>query len=473
MLEKKLGNARQRHVRLIEKTIIGLFLVIVVSILLLENIPYHKFTELNDIPIQEAKIKEPSSSDIDKIRQEFKGLLQKYNDGLKPRIQESNLKNWDPDALYEINELHKNMMLSFSNSNYLNALNSIKLLTTKTLAILHKSEKIFKENIEKATLFFSDDYYKEAKLHIKRALIVSPKSTEAQSLQQDIDNLQQILPLLSKAKLARIENNLLKEHNFLESILKMNPNRPVEVQRIKLLKKIIKNKDFENHISTGFSKIENHKFKEARYHYQKAKEIYPDRIELTVFLKQLLAKERLYRIDLAFKQIEQAIREDNWEQAKSNYMQVMKDMPDNEIAIVGIKRANKILEIHLAINQYLESPSRLSDNSVLSEAKKAISQAEQFSRYSAGIKNKIEQLNNLIVLFNRLIPITVISDNMTNIQVRGIGKLGKIFHKIIHLKPGDYTFEGARTGFKSKLLKISIPHDQNNYRVSIVCDESI
>ena len=69
---------------------------------------------------------------------------------------------------FEINELDENMMLNFSNGDYLNALNDIKLLTTKTLVILDESEKIFKDNIEKATLFFSDDHYDKAKFILKR-----------------------------------------------------------------------------------------------------------------------------------------------------------------------------------------------------------------------------------------------------------------------------------------------------------------
>jgi len=59
------------------------------------------------------------------------------------------------------------------------------------------------------------------------------------------------------------------------------------------------------------------------------------------------------------------------------------------------------------------------------------------------------------------------------VLVRGIGKVGVISQKTIKLKPGNYTFEGTRNGFKSKLLQVLIPHDQNNYSVRIICDEPI
>ena len=64
----------------------------------------------------------------------------------------------------------------------------------------------------------------------------------------------------------------------------------------------------------------------------------------------------------------------------------------------------------------------------------------------------------------------VTSDNITDIQVRGIGKLWIILNKTIKLKPGYYTFEGTRNGFKSKLLQVLIPYNKNNYSVRLICD---
>jgi len=236
---------------------------------------------------------------------------------------------------------------------------------------------------------------------------------------------------------------------------------------------MIRNNNFDTHISSGFSKIGNHETKEARYHYQRAKKIDPGRIELKVLLKQVLTEEKSYRTEQALRQAEQATREDNWVRAKAEFEKAKRDMPENEAAIKGIKRAKKILWFQSILGQYTKSPYRLADSGVLNEAKKILVQAEDASKHSPKIKKQIEQLNKLIVTFNRLILVTVMSDNRTDIQVRGIGKLGVIPHRTIQLKPGYYTFEGTRNGFKSKLLQVLIPYDQDNYSVSIICDESI
>ena len=125
MLEKKLGEARQRSSKLIWKAIIGFFIVIVACILILVSLPYFKFVTPKDAPVTVSKIKKLSESDIEKIREEFKELFQQYKGELEPRLQAANLEHWNQNALFEINELDENMMLNFSNGDYLDALNNI------------------------------------------------------------------------------------------------------------------------------------------------------------------------------------------------------------------------------------------------------------------------------------------------------------------------------------------------------------
>ena len=473
MLEKKLREARQHRSKLIRQILVGFLVVIVACALILLSLPYFEFTPPKNTTVSVSKIKKISESDIAIIGEEFKELFQKYKSELKPRLNEANLKDWNQKALLELNEQEEHMMLYFSNGNYVNALAGIKSLTTKAIEVIDESDKIFRDNIEKATLFFSDDLYREAKLYIEKALVVAPQSTKAQVLQQDIEKLQQILPFLNKANTARAENNLLNESNSLEQVLKINSKRPVETERLELLKKMIRNNSFDNHISLGFSKIENHETNEARYHYQRAEKIYPERLELKALLEQILVEEKLYRTGQALKQAEQAAREDNWPQAKAKFKKAKKNMPSNEEAIKGIKLAKEILRLQSVLAQYEKSPYRLTDNGVLNEAKKILEYASHFSEHSSRLRKKINKLNEIIATFNQLISVKVTSDNMTDIQVRGIGRLGRIHNKTIELKPGYYTFEGIRNGFKSKLLQVLIPYNKNNYSVRIICDEPI
>ena len=473
MIEEKLKKARQRIDKSRMKLGSALLAAICLCSLFVIGLSSYDFSKKKSVQAVVSPKEMPVKSDKGKIRENFIKKLQEYENELEPRLTAANVELWNQNAFVEIDELKKRVMSSFTNGDYQIATENLLLLQNLTKEIINQANHIFEENLEKAASLLTEDLYDGANFHIKKALLIHPQSSEALGLQLEIEKLPYLIPLLNNAKAARAENDLQKEYDLLQQVLSIAPDRGGVKDRLKMLAGLIKTQNFDAHISSGFSDIEKRQAKKARYHYQEAKKVDPKRKELEVLLVQLLAQEKALRIQQALKQAEQAIRQDNWQRAKANFAKVIKDMPGNETAIEGLKRANEILGLQSSLSQYINNPYRLTHSNVLSGAKKTLTQAQHASSYSFGIKKQTVQLRKLIATFNRLIPVTVMSDNKTYVLVRGIGKVGVISQKTIQLKPGNYTFEGTRNGFKSKLLQVLIPHDQNNYSVRIICDEPI
>ena len=104
MLEKKLGEARQRSTKLIWQVIIGFFIVIVTCTVILVSLPYMKSSTQKNTPSTVSEIKKISELDIEKAREEFKELFQQYKDELEPRLQAANLEHLNQNSLFEIND---------------------------------------------------------------------------------------------------------------------------------------------------------------------------------------------------------------------------------------------------------------------------------------------------------------------------------------------------------------------------------
>ena len=462
MIEEKLEKARLLSAQRRMQRAIALFATIGICGLLLFGLSFYDFSAKKDIPVVVAEKVELSETDRENVRNEFKELLQHYENELEPRLQTANVEIWKREALFEFSEIKKKLLLDFSNGEYQKALENLQILQNKTAKILEEAKAIYTENLAKAASFLAEDLYKEAKLHIEKSLLVAPQSPEALELQQEIEKLPLIVPLLNEAKVAGAENDLQKEYDLLQQVLQIAPERKTVADRLRVLKERIKDQDFAMHISSGFAGIETKQAQEARYHYLAAKKVDPERPELSVLLTQLLTLEKSLRVQWAIKQAEQAVRRDDWQQAKENFAKAAKDAPDNKAVIDGLRRSGQVLGLQAKFSQYFNNPYRLANNQVLGEAEQTLSQAETVASYSFAIKRQMEQLRELIVKVNRLIPVTVISDNKTFVVVRGVGKVGVIAQKIIKIKPGKYTFEGIRDGFKSKLVQVVIPYDQDN-----------
>lgn len=473
MIEEKLEEARLRSARRRLWTAVTLLVTISLCGLTFYGLSTFDFSAKKNPSVGASKTEEFSEIEREKYRGEFKELFQQYENEMVPRLQAANVEQLKRESLTEITELKKQALLDFSNGDYLNALANLQSLKAKTTDILQEADDIFRENMQKAKAYLADDQYDQAKLHLEKVLMVSTQSPEASELQQKVTQLSTLLPFLEGAKAARAEKDQQKEHDFLQQALELAPDRENIAARLKELENHIKKQKFDAHISSGFLSIENNQAQKARHHYQEARSVDPERPELPVLLNQLVTLEKSLRVQEAVKLAENAVRQDDWQQAKNYYTKILQDAPENKIAVEGLKRAEQILEVQARFSQYIYNPYRLTHEEVRQEAEKALVLAERVSDYSFSIKKQANQLSELIQQINRFIPVTVFSDNQTFVSVRSVGKVGVVSQKVIQLNPGKYTFEGAREGFKSKLVQAVIPYDRDHFSVHVICDEPI
>ncbi len=473
MLEEKLEDARLQSAKRRRFLFVGLFATVCLGGLGLLGLSLLDFSAQDNVPLVVAEKESVPETDMAEFRGDFKARLQQYENELEPRLHDTDLEQWDPDAFSQIKELKDQTMLHFSNGQYPKALETLQMLTNKTEDILVQAEQIYAENLNAASSFLAEEFYEKAKFHIDKALLVTPNSSQALELQLKTEKLPNILPLLNEAKVARAENDLLKEFKFLQQVLQISPERKEAAERVSVLTGLIKEENFELRIAAGFTAVENKQGKEARYFYQQAKKVDSAREELSLLLRQIVVLEKSLRVQRAVKLAEQAIRRDDWLQARKNFAIAAKDVPENKTVVDGLRRADLIIDLQARLSRFTKKPYRLAHVDVRADAEKTLAQAETASSYSFAIKRQAEQVRELIGKLNRSIPVTIISDNETYVIVRSVGKVGTVSEKIIQLKPGNYTFEGTRRGFKSKLVQRLIPYNQNNFNVRIICDEPI
>jgi len=473
VIEEKLKKARlrigKRRIQLVSAMLAAIFF----CSLLMIGLSSYDFSEKKSVQAVVSPKKILVKGDKEKIRENFIEKLQEYETELEPRLTAANVELWNQNAFVEMHELKTRVMSSFTNGDYQIATENLMLLKNLTKEIIREADNIFEENLENAASLLTEDLYDGANFHIKKALLIHPQSTEALGLQLEIEKLPYLIPLSNDAKAARAEKDLQKEYDLLQQVLSIAPDRRGVKDRLKMMAGLIKTQNFDAHISSGFSDIEKREAKKARYHYQEARKIDSRREELAILAGQLLELEKSIRVQQAINQAEQAIRQDDWQQAKKHFARAAKDAPENKTVAEGIRRASYFLELLEDFRQYFKNPYRLAHADVRSKAEMLLVRAEKASNYSFKITRQAKELNDLILKTNRLIPVTITSDNKTYILVRRVGKVGVISQKNIQLKPGSYTFEGARNGFKSKLVQAFIPYDQNNFSVHIICDEPI
>ena len=190
---------------------------------------------------------------------------------------------------------------------------------------------------------------------------------------------------------------------------------------------LIKDKSFSSFIAKAQKAIEQEDIKKAKKNISAAKKADPERPELSSIEQKLNNLEKRIRIDSAITSAKSAADEDDWVTAKKFLEIALQDAPDNNEILNTLKTSNQIIKFKALFSIYVKDPYKLANEKNNKEIKVAIDQTKDISLLSKGLKKALEYL----------------------------------------------LFEGQRKGFKSKLVKVLIPIEQNSFSVKVICDEPI
>jgi len=413
------------------------------------------------------------SINSDALRQEYIDRLSDYENRLKPQLAKIDLNSWDKPRVDQLTMLEDQALVNFSNAEYATAVTNIERVVEQAQAMVDDSRQAFKQALSQAELAYNNDQYDAAQLQISQAMILDNTSTAAIKLADKIAKLPAILSLIDKANTAKVENNYQQELAYLNKIIKQDPQRHTAIKRRQVVITLIANNNFNKAVKQAYQAIAQGDVIHAKKRLKTARNIYPHRAEIAeidLALQQLLQQQR---IAIYQAKVVTAITVDNWELAKEYLILVLQELPNDKPTQALLDKANNIIALNIQIKSHLNKPYRLANKSAKAKANQTINNAEGFVKDSPKLQQASHDLSQLMMKMNRKITVEITSDNQTTILVRGVGIVGKTALKEIELTAGNYTFEGKRKGYKSKLLNVLIPYEQPHYQLTIQCNERI
>jgi hypothetical protein len=480
MITQKIAEAKLAKRKLFFQTLIIILLLSVLCLLLIVWASMPKTTKT----ISEADTQQPVESverpalsdgpqDDASLRQAYLEAYAHYENTLKPELNKIDLQQWDNALAERLKTTETAAIKQFGEAKYAQASTTLDELIKLAETTINDSQDQFQTAMQDAQQAFDDNQYQPAKLAISKALMLDTTSQQATELADRIEQLPEIVSLVEQINVAKVENDLQTELTLINELLKLTPEREALKQRAQTLQSTLNNQRFQSLIAQSYTAIENGRIEAAKTALSQARNIHPNRSEIGDVNSAIQQYEKNQRVQTSLANAAQAESRDDWQTVKTSLEQVIKETPNNQSATDKLAMANSILSLNNKIDDYLKTPYRLSNSELGDQARAAINEATKYRNQSASLTTKSRELENLLTAVNRTIPVEVRSDNQTHILVRGVGNVGVTDSKVIQLKPGQYTFEGKRQGFKSKLVEVTIPYDLNSYSLRIVCDEPI
>ncbi|TNF95084.1 MAG: hypothetical protein EP297_11790 [Gammaproteobacteria bacterium] len=473
MLPDALSQANKKFTRQRFLTILLAAVTITAGVLVLAVIKYLEPSgvEPADTPVEVQTSISPDETE--ELRSQFKQDLKYFESEVEPQLALANLAEWNKQAANDIPLLKNQALSAFAREDYPNALDALMQAKSLAEATLIDWKERFSTAYSKALSFFDEGSADMAMLNINEALILKPSDPDALTLKMRIDVLPEVIKLLLAADIARTENDMRKELMVLEKIVALDSARVGLNERITGLEQKLAENEFASYIEEGFKAVDDLDLRKANSSLAGAKAIFPARRETHLLSNKIAKTASTLSLANAKTKGKTAIAKDNWPLALTIFQKALKSHPDNGELISQIEKAKKIIALNDAVTDYLGRHHRLSSPNVASSANKILQETKNFSHMSKSLARKADELAEVLNQYNIPVDLIITSDNKTHISIRGIGNVGAVKKKLVRLRPGKYTIEGKRAGFRSKLLNVVINIGQNTAEVEVICDERI
>ena len=361
---------------------------------------------------------------------------------------------------------------AYFDADYAGAVRLVEQALEKANHVLTQEQEYYDLNMNIAMEAFEAESVTRASEAIELAMALRPDSEEAKLWQQRIAQLPDLVAARQEAIAARNTGRLQDEINALNRVLNYATNDSQALERIGQVKRILRDRNFNQTIGQGHRAVAQKDLKKAVQALTKAQQIKPANPEI----KRLDQAISELSMQLKIAQIVAAARhsaeQDDWYAVQQNFEQALKLQPQANDVIEGYNFARKMVVTQRSLDDFLSRPQRLNSPNIAQAAEDEIKQANSLLAYSPRMRTTVEDLQVEIQQWQVKMPVRVLSDGETHIEVRGYGVVGKVTDKTVHLRPGNYKFEGKRKGFRNKLVDVQVAKDPNEMTtVTIICDE--
>ena len=231
--------------------------------------------------------------------------------------------------------------------------------------------------------------------------------------------------------------------------------------------------EFDRAMSEGLAALEREDFSRAREAFARASALQPGSLQSADGLVRAETGERLATISALREQALALEAQESWHDATERYEEVLELDPTVEFALTGRNRGDRRAELDSALQAYINKPERLSYDEVLQEAAVVLEQALEIEPAGQRLKHQTDQLAHLVEAFSTPVKATLESDELTEVVVYRVGRLGTFSQRALDLRPGTYTVVGSRRGYRDVRRQLVIEPGVEPQPLAIRCEEAI
>ena len=214
-------------------------------------------------------------------------------------------------------------------------------------------------------------------------------------------------------------------------------------------------------------------FDEAESRFRQALDMRADSTEARDGLVQAEQGQELAQIEMAEARALAFERRELWDRAIVQYETALEADATLEFALTGLARSRERSDLDAKLVNLVDNPELLLSDNILAEAEVLVTQARAIPDPGTRLSEQLARLDQLIVAATTPLPVQLQSDELTEVTVFRVGRLGTFSTRQIEVRPGTYTVVGSRMGYRDIRKTFTVLPGREMTPISVVCEEPI
>jgi tetratricopeptide (TPR) repeat protein len=305
------------------------------------------------------------------------------------------------------------------------------------------------------------------------AVAISPGHAQAQAGYARAKSLDEVISLTDQGFEFENELELEAARQSFATAVQLDPEWLPAQTGLERVLATIKQMDFDQRMTEGLAALAARDYPGARAAFRMAQQLMPESREPADGMLQVDQGIRLDRIVSLERQAEREEQQEAWETAVETYAEILEIDADLEFAKQGRARAQQMVDLHAQLDDYIAAPDNLSSPSTMSKATRLVVEITRMPEIGPRLSDQRDQLSRLLKRAATPLTVQLISDNVTDVSIYKVGKLGSFERRQLDLRPGTYVAVGSRPGFRDVRLEFRVAPEVDLQPVIVRCEEAI
>ena len=339
--------------------------------------------------------------------------------------------------------------------------------------LYERIEPSFQNAYEGAVVAFEAGDRLEALRLYELAVSITPSHPDARAGYERARNLDAVLRLVEQGLEYEEDLELAAAQRSFEQAVELDNLWQPAHEGILRVEEIRTKIEFDTRMTEGFDAIAGGDFLGARAAFRVAKQLIPESGEPADGMLQVDQGLRLQDIATLEREAHSLEQDEHWDAVVQTYEEILK--VDNTLSFAndGLEQGRQMSALHARLDKLIAEPDQLSIPSVMQSATMLVVDITTRPNVGSRLAGQRDELSRLLKRAATPLSIPLVSDNVTEVFVYKIGRLGNFMRKEIRLRPGTYVVVGSRPGYRDVRVEFRVAPEIDMEPVIIQCEEPI